>query len=392
MKIIINGGGIAGFALARFLVGRGIEAVVLERAPAFSALGHIIALKADGVDVLDRLGIRADCNARALPGITDLNFATAGGYPLRAQPLVGIDAALHGFLALRRADLHAALHARVKDDVDIRFGRQVDTFTEDPGGVAVTLSDGTTLRGDALIGADGVHSVIRRRLFGDAGERPLGGSYVALEVELPQDVPPGSLHCLLGRGRQVAVIPVSERRLLGIVYHGGASLRAELRSPLAARLFFAREYADFAPLARSMFAAIDDHSFVYTDDITMITLPTLGRGRVTLLGDAGACPTFLSGMGSAHAMLAAEKLAEHLAAAPADIPAALEHYSAQALPMARALQANALKAARFVLGRGHLLAAARNAVLALTPRSLALGQLRRYYKRGMPAEHPAAHP
>lgn len=172
MKIIINGGGIAGFALARFLVGRGIEAVVLERAPAFSALGHIIALKADGVDVLDRLGIRADCNARALPGITDLNFATAGGYPLRAQPLVGIDAALHGFLALRRADLHAALHARVKDDVDIRFGRQVDTFTEDPGGVAVTLSDGTTLRGDALIGADGVHSVIRRRLFGDAGERP----------------------------------------------------------------------------------------------------------------------------------------------------------------------------------------------------------------------------
>lgn len=182
MKILINGGGIAGFALALFLHERGLRPVVLERASAFAALGHLIALKADGVHVLDRLGIRARCAEAALPMTATLRLHNAAGRPLRETRIGQLDGAVGGYLMLRRSDLHAALYERVRDRVEIRFGQRAASFTEDGGGVAVTLGDGATARADVLIGADGVHSAVRRALYGQEGERPLGGSYIALEV------------------------------------------------------------------------------------------------------------------------------------------------------------------------------------------------------------------
>jgi len=103
MKIVINGGGIAGFALAHFLSDRGMIPIVIERAPGFSALGHVISLKAEGVHVLDRLGIRAACEARAQPNTTMMTFSTAGGIPLRTMQAGQFDTAIGGYLALRRS-------------------------------------------------------------------------------------------------------------------------------------------------------------------------------------------------------------------------------------------------------------------------------------------------
>jgi len=130
-----------------------------------------------------------------------------------------------------------------------------------------------------------------------------------------------------------------------------------------------------------MFAAIDNQSFVFVDDITMITLPALSRGRVALLGDAGACPTFMSGMGSAYAMTSAEKLAIHLSGA-ADVPEALMSYGEEALGHALALQKNARTMAKVIMSRSRAMAAARNGLLALVPETQALQRLNRLFHKG----------
>lgn len=114
------------------------------------------------------------------------------------------------------------------------------SFREDETGVDVTLSDGTTERADALIGADGVHSVVRSMLFGSAGEHRLGGSYIALEVASPDDGSTKELRTFFGRGQIVAMFPANEGRVLAVVYHAEEHLRAKLRTPLDARLFFTR--------------------------------------------------------------------------------------------------------------------------------------------------------
>lgn len=393
MKVLINGGGIAGLSLATFLSERGVTPIVIERAPSFLAQGHIIALKAAGVAVLDRLGVRAACTQRALPSSIAMQAFTAGGYRLREQTSAGMAGALGGYLMLRRADLAAALYAHVRDRVEVRFGTQVRSFQQDGAGVEVRLSSGSSERADILVGADGVHSAIRHQLFGEQGQQRLGGSYLAIEVRCPHEVQVGHLQMYLGRGQHVALIPTGTEQLLVMSYNATAGLREKLRTPREARLFFAREYAGFAPQVRAVLAAVEDDSFLYVDDIKMIELPTLVQGRVALLGDAGTCPSFLSGMGSANAMLAAEQLAAALAeadgaaagaaadAAESVLARQLSRYDEEARALSQSFRQNALGAARIILSRSRALGLMRDALLAAVPQALFLQRMRQLFVR-----------
>jgi 2-polyprenyl-6-methoxyphenol hydroxylase-like FAD-dependent oxidoreductase len=376
MRVMIIGGGVGGFALAQLLRATGTESVVIERASSFRALGHFIALKGAGVRVLDRLGVREACAARAQPERA-MCYHTPAGRLLRRQESRGVTDALGGFMMLRRADLIAALYERIQDAVDVRFGLEAKAFEETPNSITVTLSNGAIESVDAVIGADGVHSSTRRRFFGEAGVLPLGGSYVALEVSCDHDLTDTA--CFVGRGRTVIAIPTAPGRLAAVVYHcGSEDLRARLSTPRAARDFFARNYADFHPTVRALFAAIDADSFVYVDSIAMVRLPEIARGRFALLGDAAACPTFLSGMGSAYAMLSAEILAEALTE-PTSIPAALAAYSGAALPLANGMQARALQMRGLILQPTRWKAALRDGALAFAPGPWLIDLIRRFY-------------
>ncbi|UQA57873.1 FAD-dependent monooxygenase [Polyangium aurulentum] len=376
MSVMIIGGGIGGFALAQLLRETDIESIVIERAPTFRALGHFIALKGAGVRVLDHLGVRESCAARSQPEQA-MNFYTRSGRLLRRQESRVVDAALGGFMMMRRADLIAALYERIQGAVDVRFGLEAATLQETDAGVEVTLSNGAIERVDAVIGADGIHSRTRRQVFGESGVTPLGGCYIALEVDCDHDF--RDTACFLARGRTVAAIPSAPGRLAVVVYHCTTDdLRARLSTPRAAREFFAREYADFAPTVRAVFAAIDADSFIYVDNISMVRLPAIARGRIALLGDAAACPTFLSGMGSAYAMVSAEVLAQELART-SDVTAALGAYSAKASSLASNMQRSALQARGLVLQPTRWKAALRDGALALAPGPWFMDLIRRFY-------------
>lgn len=384
MRVLIVGGGIGGLALAAFLRDAGIDHLLIERAPSFRALGHFIALKADGVRVLDRLGIREACAARALPASIVVSYRTAAGRSLRRQPSSQMDAALGGFLMLRRGDLAEVLYRRIEGSTELRFGTEITALAQDASGVSVTLSDGHTERFDAVVGADGVHSALRKRVFGSSGEEWLGGSYIALEVAASHGLAPGDIVAFLGRGKVVATVPLDGNRLAAVVYHGGDDLRAQLANAAEARAFFARHYAEFHPDVRAFFSAIDASSFVFVDTITMVRLPSIVANRVTLVGDAAACPTFLSGMGSAYAMLSAERLArelerENTEAGSLRIPAALAAYARGAEAHARETQASALRMRYLVLGQSPALTTVRNSVIALAPTGWLMGHVKRFY-------------
>lgn len=378
MRVLIVGGGIAGFSLARFLHTSGIDCTVVERAERFRPLGHFIALKSDGVRVLDRLGIRRECEERSFRASNSIRYMTARGRLLRHQTIDTLEEALGGYLTLRRADLSDVLHQRVANDVDVRFGVTPTRIEQTDAGAVVTLSDGKVERCDVVVGADGIHSPTRRRIFGDAGERYLGGSYVALELECADERPEQDISAYLGRGRVVATIPVGRRTVAAVVYHGGQDLRTRLDSPARARDFFAREYAHFHASVRSLFSSIDTGSFVFVDTITMIRLPRVVAGRVVLLGDAAACPTFLSGMGSSFAMLSAEALASQLASRK-PITEALAEYDRGTLARAAAVQQSALRMQKLVLDESRVYSTVRDSVLAAAPLGWLLGHAKKFY-------------
>src|SRR5437762_2998796 len=165
-RALISGGGIAGLALGFWLERIGIEPVVIERAPRFEALGHYIALKGNGVEVIRQMGLEGACRAREIRFERAL-MLTSGGTLLRMGSRDEFDHNLGGYILCLRTDLQAVLFEAVRDKVEIRCGTEIVRVDDAGDRVAVELSTGQTESFDAVFGADGIHSRTRRLVFGD---------------------------------------------------------------------------------------------------------------------------------------------------------------------------------------------------------------------------------
>lgn len=205
LKVIVSGAGIAGLSLAYWLDRIRATTLVVERAPRFQALGHYITLKGNGVEMVRRMGIYQACEARSAP-IEETRFYTMHGKLLRSERMAALNKILGGYILFRRADLQAALYELVRDGADMRFRTQITEARLSKNGVEVVLSDGSTERGDVLVGADGIHSHVRGLVFGDGFKRPLGGYYIAATQKLRHGLPLAT-HSYSGVGRMVTSFP-----------------------------------------------------------------------------------------------------------------------------------------------------------------------------------------
>jgi salicylate hydroxylase len=167
LKILIAGGGIGGITLALALRQRGIEALLLEQAKAFSQVGAGIQLSANATRVLRKLGL-GDALGRVAVYPEGRDYrAWDDGDRLYWTPL-GERAETHfgaPYYHAHRADLLDVLLGGL-GETGFCLNAHVDHFDQDADGVTVTLADGTTVIGDVLVGADGIHSTVRAQLFG----------------------------------------------------------------------------------------------------------------------------------------------------------------------------------------------------------------------------------
>lgn len=390
-RVLIVGGGIAGLAAAFWLERAGAEVTVVERAHAFTgpvpstghcapvaAPGHFITLKSHGVRVVREMGLLDACRARALD-LRELRAHTPDGQLLRELDTGLLERAVSGMLLFRRSDLHAALYEAVRGRVDIRFGTEVRAIRALGEQVEVELPSGTE-RVDLLLGADGIHSRTRELVFGPGGLTPMGGHYVALSVELDHGLPLGCIHTYFGRGQFAGLLPRTAAEISALLYRGHDTLAPSGRDPASVREFLLRAYASFAPAVRSSIEALSDSSFVFMDEIAMVELPQITRGRIALLGDAAHCPTFMSGMGASLALQGADALRRALQAQPGDMPAAISTYAREITPIAKRYQRSARTSRRFLIGRSAWLAAARDAAIRWTPEWLLSTSTRRFYQ------------
>ena len=344
MRILITGGGIGGLALALMLRQRGIDCTVLETAQQVRPLGvginllpHAVRELAtlDLLPMLDEVGIRT----------RELRYANHLGQVAWTEPRgawAGHDAPQ---FSIHRGHLQGLLWRAAAERLGpaLRTDSRVVGFTQTEGGVTAQLANGEQIAGDALVGADGIHSALRALLHpDDGGVRWQGIQMWRGAVDWPV-LWDGQTMCIAGdRRAKLVLYPIGpgsspHRRLLNWVVYvslSGAgesppgrqdwSREAARETVLPHVAHFRLPFIDPAALIRAS-AMASEYPMCDRDP-----LPWWTQGRVTLLGDA-AHPMYPVGSnGASQAVLDARCLADLLAAG--DAPAALAAYEAERLP------------------------------------------------------------
>jgi 2-polyprenyl-6-methoxyphenol hydroxylase-like FAD-dependent oxidoreductase len=334
-RVLISGAGIAGPALAHWLLSSGFTPVLVERAPSFRTGGYMIDVWGTGYDLVERYGLLPTALERGY--IFDrLKFVDAQGKTVSSFGGDVLRRALGGrFFSIPRGDLARSIYDLIDGKVEILYGRTVAAVRQDAAGIDIDLSNGETRRFDLLIGADGLHSRVRDLVFGAEPrfEKYLG--YVAASF-VAQGYPhrDESTYVSFARpGRQISryAMRQDQTAFLLVFAQDGKPAGAGHDLPNQKALVRAK-FAQDGWEAPEILQRLDAADELYFDPVSQIRMPRWTQGRVALVGDAAYSPSLLAGAGSAFAMLGAYVLAGELRAAEGDFPRAFAAYQQKLRP------------------------------------------------------------
>ncbi len=370
-SVLISGASIAGPALAYWLDHYGFEVTVVERAPAVRSGGYPIDIRGTAVDVVERMGLLPGVQAAHI-GSRAVTFVDAQGKTIGTIPIYDLTANAARDVELPRGALATLLYELTRNSaVRYRFDDSIETLNDDSAGVDVRFKSGEHGRYDIVIGADGLHSNVRRLAFGP--ETPFNHylGYTFNLFTMPNDwgLSHGALvYAEAGRAAGAYAVRDSPKVFSFLIFATekppfGAHPAAPEQTERTAAVF-----ADGGWEVPRLLAAMRHADDLYFDTVSQIRMPCWSKGRVALAGDAAFAPSFLSGQGTSIALVGAYVLAGELAVhdRPAD---AFASYERIARPFVEANQALAIKeGGSFFLPRTQQDVEARNRVLAALAR------------------------
>ncbi len=385
LPILIAGGGVGGLSAALALARVGRRTLVLERAPAFREVGAGLQLAPNATRILRAYG--------ALDALEGLAVAPTqvrirrGGDGARLANLSLRDAEKRWgapYLNVHRADLLSALleQARANDLIEIRNDATLTGFVQDEQGVAVSYrgrDETHRAGGEALIGADGVRSIVRGRLSDPRTDKPNYTGHTAWRAVIPASALPPAFgepasNLWLGEKAHIVHYPLRAGAIVNIValveddWRGDGERGrdgAQFWDQAGDRRFLLERFKDWAPEALELLSAPE--TWLRWPLFDRPPLDSYARGRTALLGDAAhpMLPYLAQGAAQAIEDSAVLSLA-FLEYGGRDPVKALAQYSAARLPRASQIQHSSRKQGKIYHMAGAP-AFVRDLVLRLTP-------------------------
>jgi 2-polyprenyl-6-methoxyphenol hydroxylase-like FAD-dependent oxidoreductase len=341
-KALIVGAGIGGLAAAVALKREGWTVHVLERASSPRELGFALLLAPNAMHALDEIGL-ADAVRRGGVITTSGEMRRPDGTVLRRFDTASVRALLdEDTVCILRPALHEVLLDAVGPS-SIQLAAEATGFVAKPSGIQLTLASGEQVRGDMLIGADGVASAIRRHLHPD--ERPPRASGLIAIRGVARDVVPhlgdvsGAQY--FGRGLEAGLARAGQRE----VYWYLSLHAAHFPIPRDAAAIANRCAMGFHEPFHAIVRATPPEDLRLDELFEHDPIAPWGRGPATLLGDAAHPMLPHAGQGAAQALEDAVVLGSTLRRA-ADIEPALRHYEHARIPRTRAVVTLARRNAR----------------------------------------------
>jgi 2-polyprenyl-6-methoxyphenol hydroxylase-like FAD-dependent oxidoreductase len=332
MRVLISGASIAGPVLAYWLTRSGDDVTVVERAPALRKTGgHAVDLFRPAMDISERMGVLPQIEAHATCTTLLAINRPWSSRPANIDYLKLMGAMSERHVEIMRDDLSEIYYDAGRADVEYLFGDEITAISEDGD---VTFAHGAPRRYDVVVGADGLHSGVRRLTFGEnVAERFLGGYLAVMSVpkalaregEMTGYFEPGRVAMSytadhLDDARAVFIF--RPRQPLDYDHRDVDRQKEQLRAA----------FTGIAPEVDRWLAERDRTPTFYFDAITQLELTSWSRGRVTLVGDAGYCPGPAVGGSTSLAVYGAYVLACELAGADGDHTAAFAAYEATMMP------------------------------------------------------------
>jgi 2-polyprenyl-6-methoxyphenol hydroxylase-like FAD-dependent oxidoreductase len=329
MKIAINGAGVAGPALAYWLHRNGHEPVLIERAPALRTGGYVIDFWGVGYTVAERMGLLPDV-LRAGYSFHELRFVDDKGHRVGGFSVDVFQKTTQARLtSIPRGDLASVIYKAVEGKVETLFGSSIRAIDEHEDGVDVTFDDGSSRDFDLVVGADGLHSRVRKLVFGPEEEfaKDLGYRVATFMIDgyRPRDE---GLYVLHGvPGRQCARLSLrNDRTAFLLVFRADLMQSPEPASTAETRALLRTIYGGMGWECPQILDAMWDVSDIYFDHVSQIRMPVWSKGRTILIGDAAASVSLLAGEGTGLALAEAYVLAGELERAKGDHVQAFRTY------------------------------------------------------------------
>jgi 2-polyprenyl-6-methoxyphenol hydroxylase-like FAD-dependent oxidoreductase len=309
-RAVIIGAGIGGLTAAIALKQSGWDVSVFERAPELREVGAGLTLWGNAVKVLRKLGVAEAIETQAA-AIRQSEVRSWWG-----KLLLGYDFALVSekvkapSIGIHRADLQASL-ADALGREHIALGMTCVAYTQDEKGATALFAEGDEVRGQILVGADGIKSLVRNQLLGTEPLRYAG--YTAWRgvglIDHP-DVPLGVTFLAMGRGSQVGMLPIGGGRTY---WFATANVPlGEGAGPGGHKADLLKRFGDWNKPFPAAVEATPESAILRNDIVDRPPVRKWTDGRVTLLGDAAHPTTPNLGQGACQAIESAYVLAKCL--------------------------------------------------------------------------------
>jgi 2-polyprenyl-6-methoxyphenol hydroxylase-like FAD-dependent oxidoreductase len=337
MNVLVIGGGIGGLSTTLALRRQGFDVDVVERDPDWGVYGVGIIQPGNALRALDSLGLAEACVQAGAPIRGDRTWLGDGETPIAAHEWPALAGHLPPGNGLTRPKLHEILTSRtLESGADVRTGVTFTEIVPSDDDVDVAFTDGERRHYDVVVGADGLYSKVRERLFGPQLEPRFTGQ-VCWRYNLPRIDGLEEIWMFFGPDGSAGFVPLGEDLMYILTIETPMPDQKEAIEREGAAAVYRRRLASFAgPVADAREQIVEDDAVVLRPIENIIVPAPWHRGRIVLIGDAAHGATPHCGQGAAQAVEDGIVLAEELAK-DVTVPAALEAFTERRYERCRAI-------------------------------------------------------